>query len=302
MNEVSTNNLYFHYDIFGAEHENTILLISGLGTQMIHWRDLFCQMLAKRGFRVIRFDNRDVGLSTHLHDQPAPELGDLIHATQNGENIKIAYTLHDMVKDTVGLLDALAIDQVHIIGRSMGGMIAQLMASTYPKRVKSLISIMSSTGNPALPSAQADVMALLTRPSPDPHLNKTDFFLHKLHFAKYISSPRFSFDENAYLKLISQEYDRNYDPDGLKRQIAAIAATGDIRSYLARIVAPTLVIHGTEDLLIPIACGQDSAKSISGAKLLKIEGMGHDLPTDLYQFIIDAIAAHIQQARHHQDQ
>jgi len=302
MNEVSANNIFLHYEIFNPENENTILLISGLGTQMIHWSTLFCQSLANQGFRVIRFDNRDVGLSTHLQDHPAPEFSDLIKAAKTGEKIKIPYTLHDMVEDTVGLLDALAIDKVHVIGRSMGGMIAQLMASRYPQRVMTLTSMMSSTGNPTLPSAKSDVMALLTRPSPDPKLDKTHFFLHKLQFAKFISSPQFNFDEKAYLKLFSAEYDRNYDPDGVKRQIAAIAATGDIRSQLANIITPTLVIHGTADLLVHVECGQDSARSISGAKLLQIDGMGHDLPPALYQRIIDAIDTHIQQSAHPKDE
>jgi pimeloyl-ACP methyl ester carboxylesterase len=194
-----------------------------------------------------------------------------------------------MAGDAIGLLDALGIERAHLVGRSMGGMIAQIVASTYPTRILSLTSIMSSTGNPALPSAAPDVMAMLTRRAPDPRADQAGFLEHSLAFARRIASPGFPFDEQAHRALILEETRRAYDPGGFGRQLAAIAATGDLRPLLAKITAPSLIVHGAADALIPAACGRDTATSIQGAKFMLIEGMGHDLPSALYQTVASAI-------------
>jgi pimeloyl-ACP methyl ester carboxylesterase len=244
-----------------------------------------------RGYRVIRFDNRDAGLSTHLTDSPVPDFSALAAALARGQRPDVPYTLHDMAADTIGLLDALSIPHAHLVGRSMGGMIAQLVASDHASRVRSLTAIMSSTGNPALPSADPEVMAMLTRPAPNPLADDAGFIVHSLGFARCIAGPGFPFDEDAHRAQIRAETARAYDPGGFGRQLAAIAATGDIRARLASVTAPTLVQHGTHDRLVPPACGADIAAHVAGAELMLIDGMGHDLPPALYRQISDAIAA-----------
>jgi pimeloyl-ACP methyl ester carboxylesterase len=283
------NGVNLCYDSFGDSNAMPILLIAGLGTQMIRWPVLFCETLAAWGYRVIRFDNRDAGCSSHFTDHRPPDFAALASALAAGQRPCVPYTLHDMADDTIGLLDALGIEGAHLVGRSMGGMIAQIAASTYPARVLSLTSIMSSTGNPALPSAAPDVMAMLTRRAPDPLEDQAGFLQHSLAFARRIASPGFPFDEQTHRALILEETRRAYDPSGFGRQSAAIAATGDLRPLLARITVPTLIVHGADDTLIPAACGRDTAISIRGARFMLLQGMGHDLPSALYETVAKAI-------------
>ncbi len=289
MECVETNSITVGYDTFGDEDAEVILLISGLGAQMIRWASPFCEHLATKGFRVIRFDNRDAGGSTHFTHSPTPDFSALATAIAAGRTPDVPYTLYDMAGDAIGLLDALQIDRAHVVGRSMGGMIAQLMSSEYPERILSLTSIMSSTGNPTLPSAAPDVMTMLTERAPHPFEDEAGFMEHSLAFARRIASPGYSFDEQAHRRLILEEIRRTYDPAAFGRQIAAIAATGDIRSSIARIAAPTLVVHGVEDPLIPMECGRDTAASTPGAEFMPVDGMGHDFPSALYSRIADAI-------------
>jgi len=291
MTTVRANGITLHYDSFGAIDAEAMVLIAGLGTQMIRWPVPFCEALAARGYRVIRFDNRDAGLSTHLSHCPAPDFAALAAALARGQRPDVPYTLHDMAADTIGLLDALAIPRAHLVGRSMGGMIAQLVTAGHAPRVLSLTAMMSSTGNPALPSAAPEVMALLTRPAPDPVADEAGFLAHHLGFARAIAGPGFPFDEDAQRARIRAETARAWHPAGFGRQLAATGATGDIRPRLAGISAPTLVVHGTDDRLFPPACGADIAANVAGAELLLIDGMGHDLPPGLYRQVSDAIAA-----------
>lgn len=287
---LEVNGITLSYESFGEDDAGTILLIAGLGTQMIRWPVPFCENLTARGYRVIRFDNRDAGCSTHFTDCPVPDFGALAAALAAGKRPDVPYTLHDMAGDAIGVLDALSIEKAHFVGRSMGGMIAQLAASEYPKRVSSLTSIMSSTGNPDLPTAAPDVMAMLTRRRPHPAEDEAGFLEGSLAFARRIASPGYPFDEEDHRALILEETRRAYDPAGFGRQIAAIAATGDLRSRLTGIEAPTLVVHGADDPLIPPACGRDTAFCIPGADFMLIDGMGHDLPPALYQTVADGIA------------
>jgi pimeloyl-ACP methyl ester carboxylesterase len=289
MATVNVNGIHLSYDSFGDINGETVLLIAGLGTQMIRWAAPFCEGLAARGYRVIRFDNRDAGRSSHLSEYPVPDFRALAGALAAGQKPSVPYTLHDMADDTIGLLDALEIKRAHLVGRSMGGMIAQIAASKYADRVWSLTSIMSSTGNPSLPSASPEVMAMLTRSAPNPHVDEAGFLEHSLSFARLIASPGYPFDEDAQRTIVLEETRRAYDPAGFGRQIAAIGATGDLRPLLSSITVPTLVVHGAEDPLIPPACGRDTASSIRGSELMLIDGMGHDLPAALYQQVTDAI-------------
>jgi len=289
MNILSVNDVELAYDSFGSETDEAVVLIAGLGTQMLRWTTSFCRMLAARGFRVIRFDNRDVGGSTHYRHVPALDFEALATTLMAGRRPDIPYTLDDMANDVIGLLDALSIDKAHIVGRSMGGMIAQLVASAYPGRVLSLTSIMSSSGNPALPPASPEVMAMMTAPAPNPFEDEAGYLAHSLAFAKRIAGTGYPFEEESYMALIREEVQRAYDPGSVGRQIAAIAVSGDRRPRLATIQVPSLVIHGMDDPLFVPACGEDTAASIPDAELLLIDGMGHDLPPELYTVVVDGI-------------
>lgn len=289
MTVTKANGIEVAWDGFGDAGAEAILLISGLGTQMIRWATPFCERLAGRGYRVLRFDNRDAGRSTHFHASVAPDLGVLAATLMAGSQPEVPYTLYDMAADAAGLLDALGIGRAHVVGRSMGGMIAQILASDHAGRVRSLTSIMSSTGNPALPQAAPDVMAMMVRPAPDPFVDPEGFLATRLAFARRIAGRGYPFDEEAHRAVLLEEVRRCYDPGGVARQIAAMAVAGDRRAHLATIGVPALVIHGTDDPLIPPACGQDTAFSIPDAIYLPIDGMGHDLPCALDQMLIDAI-------------
>lgn len=288
MNHVDANGIRLAYDTFGDEKGEPMLLIAGLGTQMIRWTPGFSESLAGRGFHVIRFDNRDAGCSTHLNDRVAPDMSMLATAALAGKKLDVPYTLRDMARDAISLLDALGVRAAHVVGRSMGGMIAQILASEHRQRVLSLTSIMSSSGNPQLPPTPADVMGMMMRPAPDPSHDWEAFAAHSLLFAKRIAGPDFPIDEQAYRSLILEEYRREHDQAGVARQLAA---TGDLRSDLATIEIPTLVIHGADDPLVLPACGRDTADSIPGAKFMLVEGMGHELPSPLEQRIAAAIQA-----------
>lgn len=296
MTILKVNGLELSYDSFGDNNAETILLIAGLGTQMIRWPILFCEMLVARGYRVIRFDNRDAGCSSHFTDYPAPDFTTLAATLATGQRPSVPYTLYDMANDAIKLLDALDIEHAHLVGRSMGGMIAQIVTSQYPERVMSLTSIMSSTGDPSLPSASQEVMAMLTRQAPNPLKDDAGFLEHSLAFARQIASPGYPFDEEAHSALILEEARRAYDPTGFLRQIAAIVATGNLRALLDKVTVPSLIVHGTDDLLVPVACGKDIASSIRGSEIMLIDGMGHDLPPSLYQRVVDGIDRVAQRA------
>lgn len=289
MQFAKTNGIELAWDSFSDEAGEPMLLIAGLGTQMVRWTVPFCRQLAAEGFRVIRFDNRDAGRSTHFMASPAPDFAALAAALGSGRRPEVPYTLDDMATDTVGLMDWLGIERAHVVGRSMGGMIAQIMASEHPDRVRSLTSIMSSTGNPALPQAAPDVMAMMMPSAPDPELDPESVLSQRLAFARRIAGSGYPFDEAAHRALLLDEIHREIGAGGIARQIAAMAVSGDRRSRLATITAPTLVVHGTDDPLIPPACGRDTAVSIPGAIFLEIDGMGHDLPPDCYRTVIEAI-------------
>lgn len=285
---VQANGIDIVYDTFGDPKSPPLLLIMGLGRQMIDWDAEFCKKIAGHGLWVIRFDNRDVGLSTHFNDVEAPDLSAVFQAFMKGEKPQVAYTLIDMAKDVTGLMDALNIKSAHIAGASMGGMIAQTLCIHFPQRVKTLISIMSTTGNPDLPRSTPEAAAALATPSPSEREANIE---HSLKVAQIINGT-FPVDEQRQRKMAALSFDRMYYPEGFLRQYASILTSGSRKNQLASIKIPTLVIHGTQDPLIPKEAGTDTARTIPGAKLCLIEGMGHSLPFEVWEEIIHQIASH----------
>ncbi|MDX1581287.1 MAG: alpha/beta hydrolase [Alphaproteobacteria bacterium] len=291
MPHIQANGIELFYDERGDKNAPPILLIMGFGAQMVNWPEGFCDMLAEQGFRVIRFDNRDIGLSQKIEDGGKPDLMKLMQRAMAGETVDAPYKLDDMAKDAVGLLDALKIDKAHIVGASMGGMIAQLVAINHPERTRSLISVMSSSGRADLPQGEPQAMQVLMSPPP-PGSPKEDVIEHTLKVAKAIGSPGFQAEDDAIRKYASYVYDRSYYPEGPPRQYAAIIASGDRVETLPSVSAPTLVIHGAADPLIPPAGGEDTAKLIPGARLELVEGMGHDLAPGHWKTLVELIAGH----------
>ena len=270
------------FERFGDPGARPLLLIMGLGTQMLGWPDGFCETLADHGMHVIRFDNRDIGLSTHITDAPAPDVG----AALAGDPSSASYTLSDMAGDTVGLLEALELPSAHIVGASMGGMIAQTVAIEHPARVRSLTSIMSTTGDPSVGQATRPAMAALLSP---PAASREQAIERTLAIVRVIGSPGFELDEVEIRRRTGLAYDRSNDPVGVARQLVAIAASGDRTAALRGVSVPTLVVHGADDPLVGVSGGQATARAIPGAELAVFEGMGHDLPRGLW----DEIAARI---------
>ena len=272
------------YETFGDRSDPALLLIMGLATQMIAWREDFCAELAARGFFVIRFDNRDVGRSTRLDHLPVPTLWQLIRRDKSAAS----YTLDDMAADAAGLLDHLEIERAHVVGASMGAMIAQTLAATRPERVSSLVSIMGNTG--ARTSGQPRLRTGRTLMSVPP-ADRDGYVEHMVKTFTIIGSPGFERDEAELREFAQEAFDRGRSPAAGARQLAAILASGDRTKQLRQVAAPTLVIHGAADTLVRPSGGRATAKAIRGSQLLEIPGMGHDLPRAAWPRIIDAIAA-----------
>jgi pimeloyl-ACP methyl ester carboxylesterase len=290
MLRMTANGIQIAYETFGNPSERPLLLIIGLGGQMIHWDDDLCRDLARRGHYVIRFDNRDAGLSTKFDEAGLPNLGEVFGKMMHGEKITPAYTLDDMADDAAGLLDALGIRQAHICGMSMGGMIAQTLAIRHPSRVLSLISIYSTTGNPHIPQPKPEVIGMLIAPPPREREANIE---HMLGVFKTIAGPGFPPDETWTREIMAESFDRCFHPQGMARQLVAILTQVNRAPALASVKAPALVVHGNEDPLVSVEGGKDTARAIPGAELILIEGMGHDLPHGgAWPRIVEAIAAH----------
>ena len=270
------------FETFGDPADPAVLLIMGLGTQMLGWHEDFCADLAGRGFHVIRYDNRDIGRSTILDSYPAPTVGQLIRRDKRAA----AYTLAEMAADGVGLLDHLGIERAHLVGVSMGGMIAQTIAARRPERVLSLTSIMSSTGSRWRGQPALRTYRKFLRPVSS---DRATYIAQTAALFDIIGSPGFERDPDDLRDLLGAMYDRGHDPASVSRQLAAIVASGNRTEELHRITAPTLVIHGTADRLVAPSGGRATARAIPGARLLMIEGMGHDLPRGAWPQLIDAI-------------
>lgn len=297
MARLTANGLEIEYDIHGDAGAEPLLLIMGLGAQMTRWSPEFIRGLTERGFRVIRYDNRDIGLSDKIEAAGAPDLSAIFGALAAGQPAAVAYTLNDMANDAAGVLDALEIESAHIVGASMGGMIAQLVATNHAPRTRSLTSIMSTTGHPDLPRATPEAMARLTTPAPNPADDLEAYVAHFIASARVIGSPDHQQTEEQMRQEAIANVERAYYPMGFMRQYAAIAASPHRRDLLATVTAPTTVIHGVADPLVPVEGGRDTAASIPGAVLVEIQGMGHDIPAALYAPVWDAISAVAARAR-----
>ncbi|MFX0205697.1 MAG: alpha/beta fold hydrolase [Candidatus Hodarchaeota archaeon] len=285
---VKINGIEITYDTFGDSRAPPMLLVMGLGAQMTMWDETFCKEIAANGYWVIRFDNRDVGLSTKFDDAGIPDLMEMMMKVQQGESVEAPYTLLDMANDAIGLLDALKIETAHVVGASMGGMIAQTIAIHYPERVCTLISIMSSTSNPELPQPQPEAISILITPPPS---DRAEHIEESVKIWRFLNG-ELPFDEEFVRKRSALAFDRSYYPMGTGRQLAAILASGSRKEELNNVKAPTLVIHGDADPLVHVEGGKETAEVIPGAKLLIIEGMGHSIPAAAAPRIIEAIINH----------
>jgi pimeloyl-ACP methyl ester carboxylesterase len=289
MATAQANGIEIEYESFGDPADPAVLLIMGFASQLTMWDEAFCNGLAARGFRVIRFDNRDIGLSQKIEGGPAPDLGKAFA----GDFSSAGYTLWDMADDAAGLLDFLGIGKAHIVGASMGGMIAQAMAIRHPDRVLTLTSIMSTTGDPNVGQATPAAMAALMAP---PATNREEAIERGKASWRTIGSPAYPAPPEVVAERVGSDYDRCYYPPGVARQLLAIMATGDRTEALGKLDVPTLVIHGEDDPLVTISGGRATAEAIPGAKLLTFPGMGHDFPPELHGQWIDAIVENTRRA------
>ncbi|MGB3754711.1 MAG: alpha/beta fold hydrolase [Parerythrobacter sp.] len=295
MTQITANNVTLEYENEGARDAPAMLLIMGFGAQLTLWPDDMVAALVGHGFRVIRYDNRDVGLSQKFTGQTPPgavkqTLARKLRLDRVGLMPKVPYTLRDLADDAIGLLDALEIDVAHIVGASMGGMIAQHVAAHYPERCLSLTTIFSTTGNPALPQAKREALAaLVKRPE---STDEAALVEHGIYLSRTIGSPGFPAPEEHLRERSRAAIRRSFYPEGPTRHLAAILDDGDRRALIKDIRVPTLVLHGEDDPLVPVEGGRDIAATIPGAKLKTIPGWGHDLPAELLEEVTGAIADH----------
>lgn len=295
MAAITANGMQLEFEDLGPPDGDVIVLIMGLGAQLIYWPDALCHGLADDGFRVIRYDNRDVGLSTKCEDAGMPDIASASAAAMRGQAVNASYTLFDMAEDAIGLLDGLNIGRAHIVGLSMGGMIAQIIAALHGDRTLSLTSIMSTTGRRGLPPPQSTAFDALLSPRPDGS-NRDAAIAHLVNIAKHLVSPNFRPTEAEIIEKQTRIFDRSYYPVGLTRHFMAILASGSREEMLKRVTVPTLVLHGAADPLMAVEHGQDTALCVQNGRLEVIEGMGHDLPPALVPVIQSAIAQHCRQA------
>ncbi|MFX0048597.1 MAG: alpha/beta fold hydrolase [Candidatus Hermodarchaeota archaeon] len=293
MPKAKANNIEIEYDTFGDPSSKPLLLVMGLGSQMISWDKELCKLFVDKGFYVIRFDNRDIGLSTKFEEAGEPDILKEFMAVQRGKTISPPYTVEDMADDAVGLLDALNIEKAHICGASMGGMIVQIIAFRHPTRVLSLTSIMSTTGNPNLPQPKPEAMQILLKPAPT---EREAYIKESVKGWRILYGSGFPYPEDLYRERAAAAYDRSFYPQGMKRQLFAILGTENRVSKLGSIKVPTLVIHGSDDPLVPVEGGKETAECIPGAEFLIIEGMGHSLPAPIWTQVVEAIAKNADKA------
>lgn len=289
MPQITANGIQIEYETHGDPGNPPLLLIMGLGAQLTLWPIELVEALVERGYHVIRYDNRDIGLSQKFDGIKIQDIRWIAAKRLIGLRSRLPYRLTDMADDAAALLTALGIDSAHIAGASMGGMIAQLLAIHHPRRVRSLTSIMSTTGNPRLPFPRSEALkVLLNRPPADASSDQA--IAMGIHVARVIGSPGYPADENRLRARVRANFERSFYPEGARRQLAAAIDDGDRRMRLRTVTAPTLVLHGVDDPLIPVEGGRDTAANIPGARLHEIKGMGHDLPLALVDEVAGAIA------------
>ncbi len=292
MPQIHANGIELYYEENGPADAPVILLVMGLGTQMIAWPEDFIKGLVTAGYRVIHYDNRDIGLSTHLDGAPAANLIWAMVASRFGLPQRPAYTLQDMAADAVALLDVLGIAKAHVVGASMGGMIAQLIAATYPDRVLSLTSVMSTSGAPGLPGPSPEIRKRMMKPRPR-NPSRDEAIVFGAEGLKQISYPDPARAPDAFESIAGRAFDRGYNPMGMKRQLLAIIADGSRVARLKSIKAPTLIIHGAADPLVPMAGSEDIARHVPDARLEIVDKMAHDLPPSQIPHMVGLIAGHV---------
>lgn len=293
MPQASANGLTLEYETFGDKANPPLLLIMGVGCQLVMWPESFCNGLADLGFYVVRYDNRDVGLSSKIDEAGAPDIEAAVMAQLSGQPVTAPYSLDDMADDAAGLMDALGIDTAHVVGASMGGMIAQLVAIRHPEKVKSLVSIMSTTGNPEVPPAKPEAMAALLTPPAD---NTREAMIQQgVDMWKIIGSPKYPGTEEELRAVATASVDRMVCPEGFGRQVLAILAAPARNEALAKVTAPAMVLHGAEDPLVPVEGGKDTADAIPGARLEIVEGMAHDFTEALVPVYLDKVGGFVRE-------
>lgn len=291
MAAIKANGITIEYEEKGNKSDPVIILVRGLGSQLTDWPDALIDGLAGRGFRVVYFDNRDAGLSTKTDGAGVPDVMGAMAMAAAGESVNPPYTLNDMASDVEGLMDALGIPSAHMFGISMGGMIVQILAARRAERVRSMISVMSSSANPDLPPGKPEAVASIMAPPPNPG-DRESVIAHTAETLRIIGSPGFPESDEKRRKTAARRYDRCHCPEGVSRQMMAVITGGSRVGLLKTITVPSLVIHGADDPLVPVAAGRDTAAHIPGAFLEIIDGMGHDIPDELVPRFIDLISQH----------
>jgi pimeloyl-ACP methyl ester carboxylesterase len=285
---IKANGIEIEYETAGSKSDPALLLIMGLGGQLTIWPDAFFEGLAKQGFYVIRYDNRDTGLSTDFGSWGVPNLMEAFGKLMSGRKLEAPYLLNDMAADAVGLLDALGVEGAHMVGISMGGMIAQIVAAQYPQRTRSLLSIMSTSGRPGLPQGKPEALAMLTAQPEGP--SREQRVAHGMKVRRAIAGAGYPMAESEIRAFVERNVDRRWYPEGGARQYLAILASGDRVEMLKGIKVPTLVLHGEDDPLLPVECGRDVAQLVPAAKIETFPGWGHDLPGGFLPTLIDRLA------------
>lgn len=290
MPKINANGIELEHDTFGNRQDRPLILIMGLASQMVGWHTRFCEMLAAKGHFVVRFDNRDVGLSSKMEEAGVPDIMELVSAFQDRSQVAAPYTLSDMAADTVGLLDALGLEKAHVCGLSMGGMIAQTMAIEYPQRLLSFVSMESTTGEAGLPPATHQAVEVMFKPPPQ---KREAYIRHMVGVFRAFAGGSDKFDENIQAEISGLAHDRSFYPVGFIRQLAAILASGSRREALADVKMPALILHGDLDPLVPLEHGKATAEAVPGAELLVVQGLGHGIAyPDLWDGMVDAVSRH----------
>jgi pimeloyl-ACP methyl ester carboxylesterase len=285
---VKANGIEIEYETAGNKGDPTLLLVMGLGAQMTIWPEAFFTGLASCGFYVIRYDNRDTGLSTDFDSAGLPDLPGAIQKLMSGQKVEAPYYLKDMAADGIGLLDALHIDRAHLVGASMGGMIVQIMAALYPERARSMVSIMSTSGRYGLPTGKPEALAMLSAQPDGP--TREDKVKHGMKLRRVIGSPAYPAPDAELRAFVEKNVDRRWYPAGSARQYLAVIASGERVEMLKKVKTPTLVLHGDDDPLLPVECGRDVASLVPGSQITTYPGWGHDVPAGMIPTLIERIA------------
>ena len=291
MPNVTANGIQIEYETFGKPSSPPLLLIMGLGMQMLGWDEDLCKQFASQDLYVIRFDNRDMGLSSKIEEAGVPNMGEVFAALMKGEQATIPYTLDDMADDAIGLLDALNIEKAHLFGVSLGGRIAQIMAIRYPSRAWSLTSMASVTGNPEIPKGKPELFLEVINPPPT---ERKAYIENRVDLIRKLAGSKYPMDEQRTRKQFERLYDRGYYPPGIVRHAVAGAVNTDRTQALKSITVPTLVIHGSEDPLFPVEHGKAIADAVPRAEMLIIDGMGHAFPSSVWPLLVNAVTKHIR--------